>query len=115
MRDVREVKGTIVLTDGTESEFSIGTDGGWQQWGANRERLGRTVDAVEAMVSGLLQEELLPSDTEDDEEEQDEPPALADTRPVCEVCDLPLSRDETTEALNRGRLLCWDHDERGRL
>lgn len=114
MRNVREVKGTIVLTDGTESEFTIGTDGGWQQWGATRERLGRTVDALEAMVSGLLQEELLPSDAEDDEE-QDEGTVVVDTRPVCEVCDLPLSRDETTDSLNRGRLLCWDHDERGRL
>lgn len=54
MAGVEHVKGKIRLADGTESEFIVSDDGAWQQWGANRERLGVTVVAVEAIAAGLL-------------------------------------------------------------
>lgn len=47
------ITGTIKLEDGSTSEFSIGTDTGWQQWGADTERLGRTVDVLEAITAAL--------------------------------------------------------------
>ena len=57
------ITGTITLTDGTESQFSIG--GGWMQGGAVTERLSESVAVVEAMVAGLLDADALASD--DDE------------------------------------------------
>lgn len=65
-----------------------------------RVRHGRTFPIIE--VAGPAAPEA---------EELDEGTTVVDTRPVCEDCGLPLSRDETTDSLNRGRLLCWDHDE----
>ena len=67
MSKIASINGTIVLTDGTTSNFQISTDGQWQQWGATTERLGQTVDAMDAMVRGLLEDNLLASD--DDEME----------------------------------------------
>lgn len=49
-----EVTGKITLSDGSVSEFDIYADGGWQQWGATRERLGQTVDAVSAMAEAVI-------------------------------------------------------------
>jgi hypothetical protein len=71
MTKVKEIRGTITLADGSTSEFSIGIDGGWQQWGATTERLGTSVDVVEAMTLGLFDEGMMASsdDTEDDEDE----------------------------------------------
>lgn len=68
---VSEIKGTIILTDGTTSEFSISRDLGWQQWGAMTERLGSTVDVLDALVAGLVDNgiDIESSDDEDDEEE----------------------------------------------
>jgi hypothetical protein len=55
---VGSITGTIVLADGSKREFSI-ADIGWQQWGATREELGRSVDVLEAMTSALKDEGLL--------------------------------------------------------
>ena len=49
------ITGTITLDDESESHFSIG-EYGWQQWGANTERLGRTVDILDAMTRALAGE-----------------------------------------------------------
>ena len=69
MDKITEVKGTITLADGTISEFLIGTDGNWQQWGAvTTERLGRTVDALDAMARALMEDCLLASDSDSDPE-----------------------------------------------
>lgn len=65
---VQSITGTITLEDGSTSEFSLGTDGGWQQWAAVRERLGCTVGVLETIKDALLVDELLVSDS--DEEEQ---------------------------------------------
>lgn len=62
---VAAINGTITMTDGTVSEFSITTDGGWQQWGTPRQRLGESVDAMEAMVRGLLEDDVLASDNDE--------------------------------------------------
>lgn len=43
------VEGTITLPDGTVSRFLI-TEDATMQWGANNERLGRTVDLVEKIA-----------------------------------------------------------------
>lgn len=46
------IEGTITLDDGSTSQFSIGSNS-WSQWGAPTERLGKTVDIIEAMAEGL--------------------------------------------------------------
>lgn len=46
---IREIRGTITLDDGTTSAFTIDGDG-YQQWGADRARLGETVDALSTIV-----------------------------------------------------------------
>lgn len=67
---VTEVQGTITLADGSTREFRIGTGGVWSQWGADRNALGASVEAVDAMVQGLLAEELLASESDEDDDEQ---------------------------------------------
>lgn len=58
---VESISGTIAMSDGTTSSFCITpgiTDAGWQQWGANMERLGRTSGLLEALTDaarGYLQ------------------------------------------------------------
>lgn len=73
---VTEIKGTIVLADGSTSEFSLIEDYGWQQWGASNERLGQTVEVLEAMVAGLKDNEggdfVMASASDEDEPEPDE-------------------------------------------
>jgi len=64
------VKGVIETADGNYSEFTIATDGAWQQWGASTERLGHTTDAMEAMARALMEDDLLATDAEEDEEEE---------------------------------------------
>lgn len=66
---VREIKGTITTADGKTREFSIGTDGGWEQWGAVPADLGNSVDALEAMARGLLEDDVMVSDNDEDEDE----------------------------------------------
>lgn len=65
--DVAEVKGTITLRDGTTSEFYIGTDFGWSQWGAVTERLGSTVGVLEGMIQGMKDAEVRVVSDYDDE------------------------------------------------
>lgn len=68
---VSEIKGTIILEDGTTSEFSIGTDFGWQQWGAVTERLGSTVGVLEGMIEGLKDAEVRFVSDYDEEQDND--------------------------------------------
>lgn len=64
---ILSVEGVIVTADGVRREFSIGPDGGWQQWGATTEDLGNTVYALEAMSNALLEDSMI--ETSDDEDE----------------------------------------------
>ncbi len=66
---ISEIKGTITTADGRTREFSIGTDGGWQQWGAATDTLGDTVDALEVMSNALNEDSLLVSDHDDDDDD----------------------------------------------
>ena len=69
---VAEVKGTITMDDGSTSEFRIGTDFGWSQWGATQDRLSEGVPVMEAMVQGFLDEQIpFASDNDPDEDEDD--------------------------------------------
>jgi hypothetical protein len=56
---VRRVAGTITMADGSTSEFQITGTGVWSQWGADRSRLGDSVDVVDAMANGLIANSLL--------------------------------------------------------
>lgn len=64
----REISGTITLTDGTTSSFSITGEGGWQQWGASDKRLGASVDIMEAMTLGLYDDGLIADPGEEDDD-----------------------------------------------
>lgn len=58
---VDEISGTIKLSDGSESSFSLVKmygEWGWHQWGARDRRLGRTVDVVDALTAGLVNAEV---------------------------------------------------------
>ena len=66
---ITEIKGTITLADGTTSEFRIGTDAGWAQWGADRARLGITGEDVETMARALAEDGRLVSDSDEDEDD----------------------------------------------
>ena len=99
-----KVEGTITLADGTTSEFLIGVDGGWSQWGATRERLGQSVDVVEALKEGLFAEELLLSEedttcAECGGEADLDPEEGGGSRPLCTSCN----RDEIDEARREQR------------
>lgn len=48
------IRGTIELADGSTSEFECAAEG-WQQWGADTERLGRTVDVLDALEAVLAE------------------------------------------------------------
>ena len=72
MARVERIAGTITLTDGSTSEFSIETDGVWQQWGAAQRRLGQTVDVLDALTRGLFDDDLFASEGEEEDEEEDE-------------------------------------------
>lgn len=50
------VKGTVVLVDGTEVEFTIHADGTFCQWGAPTEKLGATVALMERLAEAFLVE-----------------------------------------------------------
>lgn len=49
------IDGTITLADGTESSFSVDTEYGWQQWGADNARLGRSVAILDALEAALYE------------------------------------------------------------
>jgi hypothetical protein len=72
MTKVREIKGTITLVDGSVSEFMIGIDGVWQQWGATRERLSESSEVMDALTLGLFDDGLMASSDDEDEPEEDE-------------------------------------------
>lgn len=44
------ITGTIELSDGSKTQFSIGPDLGWQQWGNDPSKLGDTVDLMDALA-----------------------------------------------------------------
>lgn len=49
-----QIKGEITMSDGTVSDFTIFDNNEWTQWGSvSTERLGRTVDVMDALASGL--------------------------------------------------------------
>lgn len=58
---VKRLEGTITLLDGSTSSFSISSYG-WTQWEAERGRLVRSVDIVNALLSGLQDADLLESE-----------------------------------------------------
>jgi hypothetical protein len=71
-QDVAEVAGTITLRDGTTSEFRIGTDFGWSQWGpVPQERLGLTVGVLEGMIEGMKDAEVRFVSDSDEEDGDD--------------------------------------------
>lgn len=53
---ITSVKGVITTSDGQTREFEIVDDGGWMQWGNSQERLGDTVDALNAMAQVLMED-----------------------------------------------------------
>ncbi|WP_457066888.1 hypothetical protein [Mycobacteroides abscessus] len=63
------IKGAITLTDGSVSEFQITSDGNWFQWGAMTERLGKSMDVVEALAKAVINDDLLAD--EDDPEDSE--------------------------------------------
>ena len=67
---IENITGMIHTTDGKTRSFTIGEDGGWQQWGASAEDLGNTVDALEAIARVLMEDDLIAS-VDDDHEEED--------------------------------------------
>ena len=60
---IREIRGQVILPDGSESEFRI-SGSGRQQWGATTARLGKTVDVMDAMTAALEDAEILFDDEE---------------------------------------------------
>ena len=69
---VRSIEGTITLEDGSMSYFIFSDYYGWQQWGARTERLGATVDVMEALSSGLAEGEIpFEDDYSDYDEDED--------------------------------------------
>lgn len=55
--NIRHITGTITLDDGSVSEFTLDGDG-YQQWGASRERLAETVDALSTIVYAFSESDL---------------------------------------------------------
>lgn len=62
---IQEISGTIKLDDGTTSEFFLNADG-HHQWGASRERLSKTVDALTSMQAAVADEFEADDEDEDD-------------------------------------------------
>jgi hypothetical protein len=67
MTKIEYITGTIKTTDGKTRSFSISRDGNYQQWGAMKEDLGTTVDALEAMGEILSERDLIASSNDEDE------------------------------------------------
>lgn len=55
----KSIEGTVTLEDGSTSMFMLYPEGDWYQWGAGQERLGESVELMDAMVRGLSDEGLL--------------------------------------------------------
>lgn len=52
---VSYVGGKITTADGKVTEFYIGDDGSWQQWGGTHEELGETSEPLSAMAEALAE------------------------------------------------------------
>lgn len=52
---VKEIRGVFVHDDGTEAQWNITAQDGWNQWGNNTERLGSTVDLIEAISEAVYE------------------------------------------------------------
>ena len=57
MPELITVKGTITI-NGVDSKFNINNDinEGWHQWGAEQDRLGESVNIVESLQRGLMED-----------------------------------------------------------
>lgn len=60
------ISGKILMSDGSETEFSIEGDLGWQQWGNITEKLGATVDLMDALSEAAGEHLRDPEDVQDD-------------------------------------------------
>lgn len=65
------ITGTITLSDGSTTSFSLQADLGWQQWGNDPVKLGATVDLMEEM-SAACGEYVREAEEDDDEPEREE-------------------------------------------
>jgi hypothetical protein len=65
------ITGKVTLSDGSETEFSIQPDLGWQQWGNYTEKLGATSDLMEELANAAYEAGLRDAD-DDFEDEEDE-------------------------------------------
>lgn len=54
------LSGKILLSDGTETAFSIQPNLGWQQWGNARNQEGATVDLMDALAEATSEHLLDP-------------------------------------------------------
>ena len=57
-RTVEKIEGTITMKDGTVRSFYFGTDFGWSQWGETPTNLGNSVDVLEAIKVGLIEQDV---------------------------------------------------------
>lgn len=51
---IESITGVITTVDGETRQFHILPETGWHQWGNATEKLGDTVDALEAMTEGVM-------------------------------------------------------------
>jgi hypothetical protein len=105
------VKGTIRLLDGSESQFHITRDSLWQQWGEHTDRLGRSVDIVEAMSRALAEDDLIASSNDED----DEPDAAIMTDPSgplvhCQACEYVHGFPDNPEGWGKAAALRDEHN-----
>ncbi len=77
MSKVQNITGTITLEDGTTSEFSVSAES-YSQWGAERSRLGITVDVLTAFQFAVSEHDDGYEDEDEDEEEDDGAYGLTD-------------------------------------
>lgn len=71
MTNIKSIEGTITLTDGTTSQFSMADGFGWQQWGATQSRLGLTVDVLQAISAGLEEADIYLNEDDDESDDED--------------------------------------------
>lgn len=99
MREARitEIAGTITTSDGVTRQFYISGEGG-SQWGATREQLGDTVDALEDVCKALAEGDY-----------------LASYEDLCDDCGAYVGREVKAENATDCCVDCYyDHDEMAR-
>lgn len=69
-RQVKSITGEVITADGAKRKFSLSADYSWQQWGETTEKLGNTVDLIEALQRAAS--EFLVSDYDDNEGDDDD-------------------------------------------